>query len=453
MTDDRVRALLQEASRLRYSRRQLLRRASALGIASAAICAAPALNVSARRGSVQSDTLTFWLYRSRLDEFDETRRERIKAWGESSGVEVNIVDIATSDYGTKIPAAIESNTLPDVLELTEEWFQLLLSRGLLADLTDVYNTVDAELGWTPIVKQLSVEADGTIPRVAIATTSTYLVARDDILSEAGFGPPSTYAEMFDFGAQAQDPPNTFGMGTALSNTSDANNWIMSAQAYGVRFADDTGEAAVLGDHKDEAIDWLNLMVDAYEEKRVFPPGVLTWDQTGDNDAFQSERTIFTFNPLSVPAWLKENKPDLLEKTGIHLLPAGPVTSVQPVGTVALAVRKDSPLVAEASDLIHFLFDLDYRREFFQYAQWGPATVPENDFPIFEEFMPVRVEVADAGTPRDFPEVTNSAFNEVKTTFVVPRMIQRVVSDGMSREDSFNEAVQAVQDIYESHAGA
>src|SRR5207248_6768981 len=83
-------------------------------------------------------TLIFWLYKTRLDPFDKYRTDRIKAWGEQAKVQVEVVEIGTSDYGKKIPAAIESKTMPDVLEAGDDWSTLLQPRGLLADLSDIY---------------------------------------------------------------------------------------------------------------------------------------------------------------------------------------------------------------------------------------------------------------------------------------------------------------------------
>jgi ABC-type glycerol-3-phosphate transport system substrate-binding protein len=67
-----------------------------------------------------SGTLIFWLYKTRLDPFDKYRTDRIQAWGKQANVPLEVVEIGTSDYGKRIPAAIESKTLPDVLEAGDE---------------------------------------------------------------------------------------------------------------------------------------------------------------------------------------------------------------------------------------------------------------------------------------------------------------------------------------------
>ena len=102
-----------------------------------------------------SGTLVFWLYKTRLDPLDKYRTDRIMAWGKQAGITTEVVEIGTSDYGKRIPAAIESKTLPDVLESGDEWVQLLQPRGLTADLSDVFQKIDAEQKWAPAAKAVS----------------------------------------------------------------------------------------------------------------------------------------------------------------------------------------------------------------------------------------------------------------------------------------------------------
>ena len=424
--------------------------AAAPTAASAPTAAATAVAAPAQTGG---GPLTFWLYKTRLDPFDKWRTDRIVLWGKQAGVNVDVIEIATSDYNKKIPTAIESRTLPDVLEASDEWAQLLQSRGLLADLNEIYARIDGEQKWAPASRALATWPDGKVYQIPIGTSGDLLISRDDLLQEAGLTPPpKTWAELFEFGTKAQHPPRTYGVGEALSNTADANNWVKMLQAYGVRIADDQGKNATFGNYRAEAMEAINIIVDGYENQKLFPPGVLTWDQTGDNDAFQSGRTIFAFNPLSIPAWLRDNKPELLEKTGTYVLPAGPKHLVQSVGSVAMSVRSDSPFRAKANDLIAFLYDTEYYREFFNRSQYGPTTEAQYNFPAFEQrWLKVRVDLAVSGKPNAWPDVYNEAFAETQTAFHVPRMLQRIVSDHWSPDQAFDEAAEAYQRVYQKYA--
>src|SRR5205807_2289386 len=82
------------------------------------------------------------------------------ACGQQANVPIEVIEIGTSDYGKKIPAAIESKTMPDVLEAGDDWTVLLQGRGLVADLSDIYQKIDQEQKWAPGAKAISTFPDG-----------------------------------------------------------------------------------------------------------------------------------------------------------------------------------------------------------------------------------------------------------------------------------------------------
>ena len=399
-----------------------------------------------------SGTLIFWLYKTRLDPLDKHRTDRVMLWGQQAGVKTEVVEIGTSDYGKRIPAAIESKTLPDVLESGDEWVQLLQPRGLTLDVSDVFQKIDAEQKWAPAAKAVSTWPDGKQYSIPIGTSGNLLIARDDLLKEAGLTPPpKTWVDLLEYSAKAQRPPRTYGLGQALSNTSDSNRFVDMYQAYGVRIADDQGKKATFGNYQKEAVEVTQLIADAYTNKKIFPPGVLTWDQTGDNDAFQSGRTIFAFNPLSIPAWVRDNKPEMLPGIGTYLIPEGPKMRVQGVSTVSMTVRADSPLRDKAKELLIFMYDRDYYKEFWPKSQYGPTTEAHYDNEAFSQsWLKVRVDLAKNGKPINWPDIQTQALAEVQTSFVIPRMIQSVITDGKKPEEAFAVAAEEIDTIYKKY---
>jgi multiple sugar transport system substrate-binding protein len=400
-----------------------------------------------------SGTLIFWLYKTRLDPFDKYRTDRIQAWGKQASVPVEVVEIGTSDYGKRIPAAIESKTMPDVLESGDEWPQLLQPRGMLADVSAVFRKIDDEQKWAPASKAVATWPDGKQYQIPIGTSGNLLISRDDLLKESGLTPPpKTWVELFEYSAKAQRPPRTYGLGQALSNTSDSNRWVDTLQAYGVRFADDQGKQATFGNFQKEAVEVIELIADGYGNKKVFPPGVLTWDQTGDNDAFQSGRTIFAFNPLSIPAWIRDNKPEMLPGIGTYLTPTGPKHLIQGVSSVSMTIKADSPFRDKAMDLMLFLYDRDYYKDYWPKSQWGPTTEAHYDNEAFNQsWLKVRVDLAKNGQPSAWPDVSNQAWAEIGTAFVIPRMLQSVVSDGKKPAEAFQAAAEEIDKIYKKYA--
>jgi multiple sugar transport system substrate-binding protein len=343
--------------------------------------------------------------------------------------------------------------MPDVLESGDEWPQLLQPRGLIADVSEVFKKIDGEQKWAPASKAVATWPDGKQYTIPIGTSGNLLISRDDLLKEAGLTPPpKTWVELFEFSAKAQRPPRTFGLGQALSNTSDSNRFVDTLQSYGVRFADDQGKQATFGNYEKEAVEVIELIADGYTNKKVFPPGVLTWDQTGDNDAFQSGRTIFAFNPLSIPAWIRDNKPEMLPGIGTYITPAGPKHLIQGVGSVGMTIKADSPFREKAMDLMLFLYDRDYYKDYWPKSQWGPTTEAHYDNEAFSQsWLKVRVDLAKNGKPAAWPDVNNQAWAEVSTAFVIPRMLQSVVSDGKKPAEAFQVAAEEIDKIYKKYA--
>jgi multiple sugar transport system substrate-binding protein len=345
--------------------------------------------------------------------------------------------------------------MPDILEASDEWTALLQPRGLIADVSPLFQKIDQEQKWAPAAKSVSTWPDGKQYIIPIGTSANLMISRDDLLKDAGLTPPpKTWADLFEYSAKAQKPPRFFGLGQALSNTSDGNLWVDVLQSYGARFADDQGKKATFGNFQKEAVEVIQLVQDGYANKKVFPPGVLTWDQTGDNDAFQSGRTIFAFNPLSIPAWIRDNKPDMLPGVGTYLKPAGPKMLVQPVGAVAMSVRADSPFKDKAMDLMYFLNDKEYYKDYWPKSQWGPTLENQYDNPAFEQsWLKVRVDLAKNGKPAAWPDIQNQAWAEMNTAFVIPRMLQAVVSDNKKPEEAFQAAAEEIDKIYKKYEKA
>ncbi|MEZ4711508.1 MAG: hypothetical protein R3A44_30220 [Caldilineaceae bacterium] len=106
----------------------------------------------------------------------------------------------------------------------------------------------------------------------------------------------------------------------------------------------------------------------------------------------------------------------------------------------------------AKDLLKYLSEPEFMKEYYYNAIYGPSAAGYQDAPIFTE-GPVHVGLLDLalnGTFGAFPDVDNAAFAEYQTNFLTPRMIQRVVVDGLSIDDAVAETQQACQDIYDKY---
>ena len=55
-----------------------------------------------------------------------------------------------------------------------------------------------------------------------------------------------------------------------------------------------------------------------------------------------------------------------------------------------------------------------------------------------------------GKPIGWPDVANQAMAEVQTAYVVPRMLQAVISDNKKPEEAFQAAAEEIDKIYKKY---
>ena len=405
--------------------------------------------------SLAQEKFVYWGGLIFSDEANSMFVDRVEEWGQAKGIEVEVVMINQNETVQRVSAAIEAGTMPDALDLGRDFMLLLSQNGQLEPLNDLYQEIgNAHGGWLDSINQVvtSEGFGGNIYGIPYAASgANILYRRNDVLEAAGYpDAPETWEELSQM-ATAQNPPETYGMGFALSNVGDANLTTTMLQSWGGRVADDSGTTCTLDSPETRAfLEWITTAFNA----GLFPPGAVTWDGAGDNTAYQSGNALFIANPGSVYLNMKDSDPDLLAGTRFSALPAGPAMRIAPVSTVvrSIPVTTSDDKKELAKDLFTFLAEDDFMAAYMNAAIYGPALQSQVSFPVFTE-SPVHIgllEVAQNGTAGSFPDVDNAAFAEYQTNFLTPKMVQRIVVDGLSIDASIAETQKACQAIYDKN---
>ncbi|MGE3798372.1 MAG: ABC transporter substrate-binding protein [Thermomicrobiales bacterium] len=435
----------------RVTRRSLLAGAAAGGAAATFSSGRLAETLAARQAPAflqEGESLTYWGGLIFSDDANNLLVETINAWGEENGVDTEVVMINQNETVQKVSAAVESGTMPSALDMGLDLQLLLTNTGQLIDLDDVFTTIgEAHGGWYPSLDGASMLA-GARTGVPFGPSGNLLFSRADVLGEAGLTPPpTTWQEVREWSLQAQEPP-VYGMGFALSNVGDGNTMMSVMQSYGGRIADDAGTTVTIVSEETRA--FMEWVTGAYEEG-LFPPGATTWDGGGDNTAYQSGQAIFIANTGSVHLALKEDDPELDAATTFSSLPSGPVALISPVNINVRAIPASTPNPDTAKALIEYLANPEFMEQYYNVAIYGPALQGYESFPIFTE--PVHgglLDLVKNGTAPGFPDVYNTAYADLSANFIIPKMIQRVVVDGMSIDDAMAEAQEQGQLIYDKY---
>jgi len=405
---------------------------------------------AATPGMVQSTgKMTYWGGLIFSDDANNWQVQAIKDWGKQNKIEIDVVMINQNETNTKVAAAVESNTLPDALDLGLDLLLLLSNQGKLVPLDDLYAKIGtAHGGW---MKSVSAATEpklfaGNRNGIPYGMGGNVLFRRTDVLTKAGItAPPKTWTELSDMAEKVTKPP-LYGMGFALSNVGDGNITVNMMQSWGGRVADDAGKVCTV--KSDATKQFLQWVTDEYK-KNLFPPDVTTWDGAGDNNAYQSGNAVFIANTGSVSVWMRANDKELLNSTKYSALPSGPKMQISPSTPVMRAIPKTSKNIEASKALLEYLANKEFTAKYYPLAIYGPVLQDETTQDVFKS-DPVHQGLADLvvnGTAPAFPDLNNAAYADFNNNFLIPKMVQRVVIDKYDLDRAMDETQKAGDAIY------
>jgi multiple sugar transport system substrate-binding protein len=401
----------------------------------------------------QSNKLVYWGGLIFSDEANQLLVDTINAWGDANGVETEVVMINQNETVQKVSAAVESNTLPDALDLGLDLLLLLSRQDVFITLDDVYQRIgEAQGGWFEGVARATdtTEIAGGRTGIPFGVNGNLLLRRTDLLEPKGFtAPPATWDELVAQ-AEAVHAPPVYGLGLALSNVGDGNLQVSVLQSFGGRIADDTGKQVTI--KSEETRTYLTWLKNAWD-KGLFPPGNATWDGAGDNQAYLSGQAAFIANTGSVGIAARNDDPELFAASAFSPLPAGPVGTISPVTPQLRAIPKSSANQEAAKALIEHLSNPDFMNAYFNVAIYGPVLKNQEQLSAFNgenTILTGLLGLAQTGTAPAYPDVYNAAYADMSSNFIIPKMAQRVVIDGWDFDAAMDEAQTQAQAIYDKY---
>ena len=401
----------------------------------------------------QEGVFTYWGGLIFSDAANQKLVDGITAWGQEFGIETEVVMINQNETQQRVSAAVEAGTMPSALDMGRGLMLLLSQTGELEPVDALYDEIATiNGGWLPLADEATnpERYGGNRYGIPFSLGGNVLFRRNDVLEPVGFpDAPQTWEELGEAARAGHNPPEVYGMGFALSNVGDANLTTAMLQSWGGRIADDEGVNCTIDSPETRA--FLEWIVPLYNDG-LFPPGATTWDGAGDNVAYQSGNAIFIANPGSVYLYLLENDPELAEASRFSSLPSGPVMRISGADANVRVIPANSPHKAEAAELFKYLASEEFMESYYADAIYGPAAEAYRDAPIFTD-SPVHAGLLDLavnGTFGAYPDVDNAAYAAYGSQFLTPRMIQRIVVDGLTIDESVVETQAACQAVYDDN---
>ena len=215
-----------------------------------------------------------------------------------------------------------TNTPPDLCRLYESSVQLYRSQGHMLDVSDLVAKMKGESGGLFETCLTAVQYEGQFYGVPFTINPWPMHARLDVLEEHGLEYPRTWEAFVETCLKVQKPP-FYGFGMDLGLTQDATDNIMQVcWCFGGKTVDADGNVAFDNPGNVAGFQFISEM---YSEHKIIPKGVVGNGETAwNNKAYQSGQVAFINNPTSVYAYLAGEDPELMKKTGLFGVPAGPV---------------------------------------------------------------------------------------------------------------------------------
>ncbi|HWA18417.1 MAG TPA: extracellular solute-binding protein [Devosia sp.] len=393
-------------------------------------------------------------------------RDTVTAFAQANNVELDISTTNPESFGDflgKMTAAVKAGNPPDFAYTSNVSIAQMRLLDLVEDVSDVVQEAISKYG--AIMPGLNAEKTGMIDGKwwsipLIGTTTSYMI-RGDKLKEKNIDPATlkTYGDRRE-AALAISGPDFYGWGLTPNQSGDGFGYLISVvQAFGGHFTDETGQIVQFDSPETvAAFEWLGETYDRNGKyAAMLPPGVESWNDTGNNEAWLAGSIGYTHNAFSVYAQSKRDNNPVYPN--IVLLPAPSANNgdSRDGGNVGgwLTIFKNAPNVDLAKKLALDLLD---PANFGKIAAAGgvlftPAyenlwtdelIATDPNLAIIKE----QVSVTNPFLGQSWPANPNAGVDAIRAQGVLEQSVGNVISKRMSAADAVKDAHQKMRDIFE-----
>ncbi|MEM7024405.1 MAG: extracellular solute-binding protein, partial [Pseudomonadota bacterium] len=366
---------------------------------------------------------------------DDIMRDQFEEFRKMAGLsesEAAFVPTAGQDFIPRLSAALETDTPPDVVRLYESYVQLYRSQGHMMDVTDIVTKMQGEQGGVFESSLIAAGFDGKFWGVPYAINPWPMHVRMDVLEENSVEYPKTWDEFVETCLKIQKPP-FYGFGMDLGLTADATDNIMQVcWCFGGKTFNADGTPAFDNQGNIDGFTFINEM---YNTHKIIPRGVVgNGDTAWNNKAYQSGQVAFINNPTSVYAYLSGEDPELMEKTGLFGVPAGPAGAVNQIDTWSLGLFNQTPYPELSRGFAEYVMAPERYNQIITNTNGRFVPVYPDLFndewwtsrPQFNQF----IEIAKSGVPVSYEAPPSPASGEMLAIHVIPEALQTVLVDGV-----------------------
>lgn len=428
------------------SRRALLKRGAALAGAATLSACWP------RPAGTDRPRLTVWIITYLNPRADEISQQQFAEFAAQANADVDVVMVPDAQATSRLRTAVSEGNPPDLAMFFDTDYFYYRSSGQLLDVTDLLDEMKKEPAQLLPRAISGVEESGRAHGVPAMMNPSPMHWRRDLLEEAGLAYPKDMFQFVDVCRKIQKPPALYGAGFCLGRAGDGMQNIQNILwLFDSWMTREDGSLSIDSPGTVEGLKFINKM---FNEDRIIPPSAVNWDNTGNNEAYQSGQAAFVCNPAAVYSSLSVGDPELAERTGLSTFPAGPAGSFAMGGFRAYGAFATVKEPGLAKDAMRWIMQPD--RHAFLLEASGGRGVPVyralhdtpfwRDRPVFSEFL----KMPEQGFLLGAKSRPNQATSEVANAFIIPDMVRAVLLDGVDPSEAARTAQRAAQAIVDRH---
>lgn len=395
-------------------------------------------------------------------------RDAVTKFATANNAELDISTTNPESFGDflgKMSAAVRAGNPPDLAYTSTISIPQMHLLGLLEDVNDVVEEAISRYG--NVMQGINAESIGKIDGRWVAvpfianTTGTFF--RSDKLAEKGIDPYSlqTWEQRREAALAISDPDNGFyGWGLTVNQSGDG--WgVASAilNAFGGHFTDETGTKVAFD--SPETVAAFEFIRETYDRNgkyaAMLPPGVESWGDISNNEAWLAGSVGYTHNAFSLYAAAKRDNNPVFGNTVLLPQPMANNGDHRNGGAVGgwLTIFKGAPNVDLAKKLALELLDPANFTPMSSVA--GGLFMPAYESLWTEELLAAdpnyaiikeQVDIADPFIGPSWPAMPAAQIDAIRAQGVLEQSMGNVISGRMTSQEAVTDAHNKIVQIFE-----
>ncbi len=361
----------------------------------------------------------------------------------------------------KLTAAVQAGDPPDLMFHSDAITYQLKFLDLLVDMDDITKEMIGIHGKPCAYFEKIDLIDGKWMRTPYFGRVGQYWVREDLFKAAGLEVDrdcATYQKLADSCLKVTDPAKEmWGWGMTINRCGDGHSLVLNAiMAWGGQITDQTGQLVVLNSPDTVAgIKWLTEIYMDPKWAKMLPPGVGSWTDPNNNEAFLAGKIAVTQNAGTMYAKAKVDKLPFADNILWHPTPAGPKRQKSDGAGSGFWCFRGSKNVNAAKAMIKALLADEVAQPMFKTALGYAA-------PAYTQYWDYDFIKADRNTMRwkkgvwddpdpyyadPWPGPPTAAAAAVKNANVLTDMVGSILSKSATVEDAVKMAHDKAVQIY------